>query len=351
MKVLSYSTFKIRINMAKANTERMTIYDVAQEAGVSITTVSRYLNNPDNVKDTTSTRIAEAMEKLDYIPQGNAGTRAKRSVGRIGVLTPFFPAPSFVERLGGVIPPLREANYEVIIYTIETPEQLDEYLTSVPFARRIDGLILMSVQLTTEQHKILNASGLNIIMVESDDENYSRVLADSRRGGELAAELFIRKNYFPCAFFGDQTKDISYSCHPSDIRFGGFNDKLISSGYSIEEKNILEAETTVESAYCTFNKFLKDGHRPRAIFAMCDIHAIGILKAARENSLQVPEELAVLGFDDIDTADWMGLSTISQHLSDSGRIAAGLLLERISGKVETIQKVNLQVSLIERETT
>ena len=199
--------------MAKNGTDRITIYEVAHEAGVSITTVSRFLNNPDNVKKSTRARIAEAMEKLDYIPQGNAGTRARRSVGRIGVLTPFFPAPSFVTRLSGMIPPLREANYEVVVYTIETPEQLDEYLTSVPFTRRIDGLILMSVHLTAEQHRTLKASDLNVVMIESDDENYSRVLADSYQGGKMAAELFIRKNYLPCAFFGDQTKDIPYSCH------------------------------------------------------------------------------------------------------------------------------------------
>ncbi len=337
--------------MAKVNAERMTIYDVAQEAGVSITTVSRFLNNSDNVKESTRARIADAMEKLDYIPQGNAGTRARRSVGRIGVLTPFFPAPSFVTRLSGMIPPLREANFEVIVYTIETPEQLDEYLTSVPFTRRIDGLILMSVHLTAEQHRILNASDLNVIMIESDDENYSRVLADSFRGGQLAAELFLKKNYMPCAFFGDQTKDIPYSCHPSEIRLQGFRETLRNNGYELDPDLIIESTTTVPDAYEKFSKFLAEGHRPRAIFAMSDLHAIGVMKAAREYGISIPEELAILGFDDIEAADWMELSTISQHLTDSGRIAAGLILERMSGKVETIQKINLQVGLIERKTT
>ena len=329
----------------------MTIYDVAQEAGVSITTVSRYLNNSENVKDTTSSRIAEAMEKLDYIPQGNAGTRARRSVGRIGVLTPFFPAPSFVTRLDGVIPPLRERNFEVIIYTIENSEQLDEYLTSVPFTRRIDGLILMSVHLTPDQHRILNASDLNVVMIESDDENYSRVLADGYKGGQIAAELFLKKNYLPCAFFGDQTKDIPYSCHPSEIRLKGYRETLEMNGYKLENSYIIESKTTVVDAYKTFSRYLQSGKRPRAIFAMSDLHAIGVIKAARERGIKIPEELAVLGFDDIDAADWMELSTISQHLVDSGRIAAGLLLEKMSGKVETIQKVNLQVGLIERATT
>jgi len=337
--------------MTKLNDERITIYEVAQEAGVSITTVSRYLNNPANVKDTTGLRIAEAVEKLDYIPQGNAGTRASRSVGRVGVLTPFFPAPSFVTRLSGMIAPLREQNYEVIIYTIETPEQLDEYLTSVPFTRRIDGLILISVHLTPDQHRILHASGLNVVMIEYDDDNYSRVLADDYRGGQIAAELFLNKNYLPCAFFGDKSKDLSYSCHPSETRLQGYSETLSKNGYELKAHHILESETIVEEAEKIFSAFLDSGARPRAVFAMSDIHAIGIIKAAKEHGVRVPEDLAVLGFDDIDAAGWMEISTISQHLSDSGRVAAGLLLERMSGKAITIQKVNLQVGLIERSTT
>ena len=329
----------------------MTIYDVAQEAGVSITTVSRYMNNPDNVKDSTGSRIAEAMDKLDYVPQGNTGTRAKRSVGRIGVLTPFFPAPAFVTRLSGVIPPLREANYEVIIYTIENPEQLDEYLTSVPFTRRIDGLILISVHLTEDQHRILSASGLNIVMIESDDENFSRVLADDYHGGQIAAELFLKKGYLPCAFFGDINNNLSYSCHPSETRLKGFQATLKNSGYEMEEKYILESVTTVDAAREKFGRLIKNGDCPRAIFAMSDLHAIGVMKAANDHGIKIPEELAILGFDDIDGADWMELSTISQHLVDSGRVAANLLLDRMSGRVETIQKVNLQVGLIERATT
>lgn len=337
--------------MAKQTEERMTIYDVAQLAEVSITTVSRFLNNPDNVKDSTGDRIAEAMDKLDYIPQGNTGTRSKRTVGRIGVLTPFFPAPAFVTRLDGVIPPLREANFEVIIYTIENPEQLDEYLTSVPFTRRIDGLILISVHLTEDQHRILNASGLNIVMIESDDENYSRVLADDYRGGQTAAELFLKKNYLPCAYFGDINNDLSYSCHPSETRLSGYKAALEANGHHMEEKYILESETTVKDSHRVFSSFLASGERPRAIFAMSDLHAIGVIKAANEHGIKVPEELAILGFDDIDAADWMELSTISQHLVDSGRVAANLLLDRMSDSATTIQKINLQVCLIERATT
>ena len=248
-------------------------------------------------------------------------------------------------------PTFAENNFELVIYTIESPDQLDEYLTSVPFTRRIDGLILMSVNLSTEQERTLKASGLQVVMIESDDENYSRVLADDRSGGRIAAELFSRKGYFPCAFMGDKNKEISYSCHPSELRFSGFKEGLEERGHSIAGSLILESDTTVEDSYRVFSEFLDSETPPRGVFAMCDVQAVGIIKAAREKGLRVPEDLAVLGFDDIESADWMGLSSISQHLGDSGRIAAGLLLEGIAGMGNAIQKVNLQVELIERSTT
>jgi LacI family transcriptional regulator len=324
---------------------------VASEAEVSIATVSRFLNGSDNVKEATGRRIAKAMETLDYVPQGNAGARANRSVGRIGVLTPFFPAPSFVERLRGLIPPLRQNSFEVVVYTIEGPEQLDEYLTSVPFTRRIDGLILMSVRLTEEQHRMLKASGLHVVMIESDDENYSRVLADDYRGGRIAAELFLEKKYLPCLYLADKNRDISYSCHPSEIRLQGFQERLAKGGHELKEPMIIDSDTTVEDARRVFGAYLDSHPAPRGVFAMSDLQAVGALKAARDRKIRVPEEMAILGFDDIESADWMDLSTISQHLGDSGWAAAGLLLERISGKTASLQKVNLQVTLIERSTT
>lgn len=332
-------------------TKRATIYDVASEAGVSITTVSRFLNNTNEVKTETGLRIAEAMKILDYVPHGNTGSRADRSVGRIGVLTPFFPAPSFTQRLEGIIPMFRKKNYETVVYTIESTEQLDEYLTSVPFTRRVDGLVLMSVRLSDEHHRILTDSGLHVVMVETDDENYSRVLADDYQGGRIAAELFIKKNYFPCAYMGDKNGGVAYSLHPSEVRLKGFRETLETQGLSLHKSLILESDTSVEDAESVFGEYIDRHGPPRAIFAMSDIQAIGILKAARARKLLVPKDLAVLGFDDIEAAGWMELSSITQHLYDSGRIAAGLLLERIAGRGTALQKINLQVELVERSTT
>ncbi len=333
--------------------KRATIYDVAHASGVSITTVSRFLNNPASVNEETAGRIASVMEMLDYIPQGNAGRRAQRNVGRIGILTPFFPAASFVQRLRGMVPVFREKGYEMVVYTIESSEQLDEYVSSVPFTRRLDGVILMSVRLSSEQRKYLLDSGMETILVDCDDTAFSSVVADDYRGGQIAADLFLEKDYFPCAFIGDKNRDISYSLHPSDIRFSGFSEQLEKNGHKIHEDSILESDTAVEDAENVIGAFLDSGKPLRAIFAMSDLQAIGALKAIRSRQLRIPADVAVLGFDDIDASDWMEISTISQHLAESGRVAATLLSERIAHHDEphVVQKVNLQVTLIERSTT
>ena len=161
---------------------RATIYDVAHESGVSITTVSRFLNNPSSVNTGTAETIAAVMERLDYIPQGNAGRRAQREVGRVGILTPFFPAPSFVQRLRGMVPVFKQHRHEMVVYTIESGEQLDEYVSSVPFIRRLDGIILMSVRLTPEQRRYLLDSGMETMMVDCEDTAFSSVVSDDYQG-------------------------------------------------------------------------------------------------------------------------------------------------------------------------
>lgn len=337
----------------KKRTKRATIYDVAHASGVSITTVSRFLNNPASVNAETAVTIASIMEMLDYIPHGNAGHRAQRNVGRIGILTPFFPAPSFVERLRGMVPVFREQGHEMVVYTIESNEQLDEYVSSVPFTRRLDGIILMSVRLSTEQRKYLLDSGMETILIDCDDQAFSSVVADDHKGGQIAADLFLKKGYFPCVFIGDKNRDISYSLHPSDIRFAGFSEQLAKNGQLLNEASILESDTTVEDAEKVTGAFLDSGKPLRAVFAMSDLQAIGALKAVRNRGLEVPDDVAVLGFDDIDASGWMEISTISQHLAESGRVAATLLSERIAhhDTPHIVQKVNLQVSLLERSTT
>lgn len=327
-----------------------TIYDVAQTAEVSITTVSRYLNNPAKVNPDTGRRIQAAMDSLAYIPHGNTGAKVRRQVGRIGVLTPFFPAPSFVQRLQGMIPVFRQAGCEVLIYTVDSPEQLREYLQSIVFAKRLDGLVVLSMRLADDDVKKLAQSGLEVVLVEQHHPLFSGVEADNVAGGALAARHFLEKGYFPCGFLGENVQ-LPYSLHPSQRRWEGYSQTLAEGGQPVDPAHVRLGEGTVADARRLALDLLGSADRPRAVFAQSDLQAIGVLKAAQHLGLRVPQDLALIGFDDIEAADYLDLSTVSQALSESGKMAAELLVERIRFPGQPVRNLQLNVAVVPRATT
>ena len=327
-----------------------TIYSVAAHAGVSISTVSRYLNSPEKVNSETARRIKSSMDHLDYFPQGNAGTRVHRNIGRIGVLTPFFPAPSFVQRLQGMTGVFREAQCEMVVCTVDSPDQLAEYLHSLSFLRRFDGLIIMSMHVAGADALRLAASDLHVVMIESVNPMFTCVDADNVLGGRLAARCFMDKGYLPCAFVGEETS-LPYSLQPSGMRLQGYREALEAAGLTLAPEHIRMGKVTVEDARRMAGELLDLPSPPRAIFAMSDLQAIGVLKAARQRGIAVPGRLAVLGFDDIEAADYMDLSTVSQSLAESGRVAAEILIDLIREPERPRRLVHMDVHVVERCTT
>ena len=331
-------------------TKGSTIYDVADLAGVSIATVSRYLNNPKKLNPDTARKVQDAMDDLVYVPHGNTGTKASRQMGRIGVLTPFFPAPSFVQRLQGMTPIFRKAQCEMVIYTVDSPEQLKEYLQTIPFSKRLDGLIIMSMRIEESDAERLAQAGLEVVLIEQQHSEFSGVDADNVRGGTLAAEHFLEKGYTLNGFLGERIV-LPYSLQPSELRWQGYSQTLSAAGYPVADRHVRLGEGTVEDGCRMALDLLNQTDRPRAIFAMSDLQAIGVLRASRRLGLKVPQDVAVLGFDDIEAADYMDLSTVSQSLGESGRLAAELLLGRIREPGRPHQAIQLKVSVVQRSTT
>lgn len=327
-----------------------TIYDVALQAQVSITTVSRYLNNPAKVNAETGRRIQGAMDALAYIPHGNTGSKVRRQVGRIGVLTPFFPAPSFVQRLQGMIPVFHKAQCEVLIYTVDSPQQLKDYLQSILFSKRLDGLVVLSMKLGDDEIKQLSQSGLEVVLVEQHHPLFCGVEADNGEGGALAARHFVDKGYFPCGFIGEGT-ELAYSLRPSQTRWEGYSRALAAAGQPVDPSHVRLGEGTVADARRMALELFGEIDCPRAVFAQSDLQAIGVLKAAQHLGLRVPQDVAVLGFDDIEAADYLDLSTVSQSLTASGKTAAELLIERIRFPGQPVRNLQLSVSLVPRATT
>jgi len=328
-----------------------TIYDVAKLSGVSISTISRVLNSPDKVISGTRRRVMDAIDQLGFIPKAEARARAMQNTNRIGVLTPFFTAPSFVQRLRGVASALSKANYELVIYPVDSMDHLQGYISSIPLMKKIDGLIIMSLSVNDQDAQRLSNNGMETVLIEYSHPQLNSIVIDDEHGGQLAAEHLINKGYKTFAFLGDIETPEKFAIHPVRSRLIGFTNTLQAAGLSLPEAHIRSAPYTQEESRQAAQELLSLPKHPTAIFAASDIQALNIIKVARELNIKIPDDLAVIGFDDIDMAEQLDLTTIRQHLDESGKLAVEILITRISDPSRPPQHVNLPLKLIERQTT
>ncbi len=328
---------------------RVTIYDVANKAGVSIASVSRVLNTPEQVNEPLRGRVLAAIDELGFVPNAEATARARRTVQRIGVLAPFFTYPSFVQRLRGVAGVLANSPYELVVYTVDSLARRDGYLASLPLHRRLDGLIIMSLAVEESAVQRLLAHNLETVLIEYHHPALSSIEIDDAAGGRLAGELALTGGHRHCAFLGDGDLP-PYSLRPADARLRGYCQVLNAAGVALPETAVVRAFPDARHAYQAAQQLLARPDPPTFVFGSSDVHAMGVLRAARERDIQVPQQLTVVGFDDLDVAEYIGLTTIRQPLDESGRIAANILLDRLADRARPVQRVMLPLTLQRRET-
>jgi DNA-binding LacI/PurR family transcriptional regulator len=333
-----------------ARKKNPTIYDVANRSGVSISTISRVLNSPDKVNPETRQRVMSAIDQLGFTPKAEARARAMQHTNRIGVLTPFFTAPSFVQRLRGVASALSKDNYELVIYPVDTLEDLQGYISSIPVMQNIDGLIIMSLALEDRDAQRLHNSGMETVLIEHSHTLLNSIQIDDVRGGLLAANHLIKKGHKRIGFLGDIEPPERYSIHPVKSRLMGFKNAMDEAGLPVPRNYIVRASYSQEDSQQAARELLTLERRPTAIFAASDIQAVSIMKVARQMNVKIPNDLAIIGFDDIDLAEYMDLTTIRQNLDESGRLAAEILLARIAEADRSLQHINLPLTLIDRLT-
>jgi DNA-binding LacI/PurR family transcriptional regulator len=326
-----------------------TVYDVADKAEVSISTVSRVLNAHGSVSTNTRARVLTAIDELGFVPKAEAAAFARKAGSRIGVLAPFFTYPSFVERLRGAAGVLSDSHSELVIYSVDSSARRDGYLASLPLARRLDGLIVMALPFDKAAARRLVEHRLETVLIEFSEEPFSSIRIDDRAGGTLAAHYLLEKGHRRCAFVGDRDLP-DYAIHTSERRLEGFRQALAAAGVELPEAYIALAPHSRENARQSAHCLLELPEPPTAIFVASDHQAVGVLKAARERGLAVPGELAVIGFDDLDIANYIGLTTIRQPLEESGRVAVELLLARLADPSRPAQRVRFPLTLVRRET-
>ncbi len=325
-----------------------TIYDVSRKAGVSTATVSRVLNNPGKVNQATRECVENAIRELDYRPLLEARIRTAKDVRRICVCAPHFTANSFVQRLRGIAVAFAGRNYELQVYSVASKNHMDHFIEMLEL-NRMDGIITLSLPFTEEQILKINAYHIEMAMIEYASPLANCVVINDREGGQMAADYLIRKGRKRFGIACELTKT-DYSVFPNLHRLESYREELTRNGFELETRYIYDVMCDTNATYQKFLEIFRSGDYPDAIFATADLHALGILRAAKENNIRIPEDVAVIGFDDIDFADYVGLTTIRQNLDQSGRIAADLLTNRMKDPSRPLQHVQLPLTIIERET-
>jgi DNA-binding LacI/PurR family transcriptional regulator len=331
------------------NNKKPTIYDVAKHAGVSITTVSRMLNAPNKVNSETRGRVIASIDALGFVPKAEARARAMQKNGRIGVITPFFTAPSFVQRLRGIAGALSPMNFELVIYSVDSTNHLQRYLSTLPLTGNLDGLIVISLPVGDTDARRLIDHGLPTVLIEYPHPRLNCVEIDDVQGGRMAATYLLKKGHRRIAFLGD-TDLPEYSIHPVSLRLSGFRQVLKESGIDLPDTLVRLAPYSQEQTRQVARELLSLSEPPTAIFAATDFQALGVLKAARQLNVEVPEKLAVIGFDDLDMAEYADLTTICQHLDESGRLAVEILIAQMESSSQLPRHVKIPLNIIERKT-
>jgi len=326
-----------------------TIFDVAGLSGVSISTVSRVINAPEKVNINTRQKVYEAIDKLGFVPQAEARARALRFNGRIGVITPFFTAPSFVQRLRGIAATLSKENFDLIIYTVDSNNRLQSYLSSLPLTGNLDGLVIVSLPVADTDVKRLLEHNLPTVLIEFPHPLLNSVEINDVEGGRMATEYLINKGHKRIAFLGD-TDLPEYSIHPVSLRLKGFRQAIKMANLDIPKEFVRLAPYNQEQARIIAKELLDNPNPPTAVFAATDLQALGVLKAARQLNIKIPDNLAIIGFDDLDMAEYEDLTTIRQHLDESGRIAIEILLSHIAESSRPVQHITIPLILVERLT-
>lgn len=329
----------------------VTIADVAAHAGVGAGTVSRVLNDSPRVSEATRARVLAAIQVLDYRPNPLARGLSTGRCQTLGVMVPFFTHASAVERLRGVAAALDGSRYDLVLFNVETTVHRDEHLATLTRRDRADGLLIMSLLPPPASLDRLTTSGVPIVLLDAEAPGMPAVVTDDVAGGRLATQHLVDLGHERIAFIGDDP-DNPLGFVAGSSREEGYRRTMADGGLVIPEGYVRHGPHVREVARRLAAELIARPDRPTAIFASSDTQAIGVLEAVRAAGLGVPEDVSVVGFDDVEVSAYVGLTTVRQPLFESGSLAATMLLGMVGDdEVPSPLVRRLDLDLVERSTT
>jgi LacI family transcriptional regulator len=335
--------------------KRITSQDVADMAGVSRTTVSLVLNNVRsvNISDKTRKRVQEAAEKLGYIPNATAQALASRRARAIGLIMTRSPhhiaSDTFLPQIiGGLLDVVRDSKLRLLIESVNVEHQDRAYLELVR-AKHIDGMILLTPRIDDSALKKLEESNVPAVLMGAiNNSKLFSVDINNRRSAKMAVNYLIELGHKNIACIANAP--ISYSASPD--RVAGYKDALLGAGIPFDNHLVRYADFDPQSGFEAMQDLLSSGSRFSAAFVASDNVAIGAKSALRKAGLRIPEDISIIGFDDIPWAQYSDppLTTVHLPAQELATKACMFLLKLMKNSTANERHITLNTNLVIRKS-
>lgn len=329
-----------------------TIKDIARQLGMSVSTISRAMNNHPDIKPETKQKIMRAIEQLNYTPNALARSLIHRKSHSIGLMIPDITDPFFSAMAQGVEEVLSDGGYQVVYGNMSRrPEKEIRFLTSAA-ERKMDGLIVTPDFMHEDMVAMMKRLKIPVVFLRrrpAPELGMPFVDVDHYKGSCDAVEYLLSLGHREIGFIGMPP----YSFTGRE-RYRGYLDTLKRHGLEAAPGAVVLDERTIKHGYRGMEKLAHDYPAMTAVFAANDMLGIGALEWMAKNNVSVPEQMSIIGFDNLEMTDlhWIKLTTVAQPRKEMGRKAAELLLEMLSDEEEkkTVQSILLETELVLRNT-
>ncbi len=324
----------------------VTIQDVAKTAGVSVSTVSRVLNGRVDVASETQDRIRSVIDDLGYTT--NLAARSMRSIKKnmVGLIMPDIAYPFAIEVMKGVNQAIAESEFDLLVYTTGDVKKSgrashEQKYVSLLSNSITDGVIIVA-PVTGEFSTDAPIVSIDPLM---SDPDYPSVHATNYKGAMEAMEYLLSLGHKRIGFISGRSE-----LESANRRLKGYRDALEKASLPIDESLIASGDYTTETGAKCAHELLSRDQRPTAIFASNDQAAMGVYQVAQELGLRIPEDLSVIGFDNIMESKYLRLTTVDQFISEMGFVATQMLIKLINGEGLTEQTYQMQTQLVVRNS-
>ncbi|MCH2448861.1 MAG: LacI family transcriptional regulator [Gracilimonas sp.] len=331
--------------------KKVTIYEVAEKAEVAISTVSRVLNGSENVSETTKEKVQNTIKELNFRPQVNARKLASKKPQMLAIAVPSFTTPYFNEVLKGVKDEIKKMDLDIIMYNTGSKNP-EEGVQNFFDRGTADAVILLSIDVSDTVHELIQATQTPAVLVNSSHPAYNYFMLNDYRGGYLAGEHLVNQGF---KRLGMITSIVESKTSKERVR--GFKDALKNYKMNIDSELFMSGDTTKhggfteEAGFEAIYKYEKLGKFPDAIFCSNDTQAVGAIYALSKLGMKVPNDIAIMGNDNIKLSKYLELTTIDQKMYTIGVQATKRLAEIIEKPNDELCQTTINPVLVKRGST